>query len=118
MIVLGLDPGLERVGYGVIRRDGSRLIPIDHGLIETPRIELPLRLAMLHEQVCELVDRTKPDAFATEKLLFSVNRRTAMDVPAWATIADTSDRRRVPAEQGHHDPTSGTVPINRRWSIS
>ena len=80
MIVLGLDPGLERVGYGVIRREGSRLIPIDHGLIETPRIELPLRLAMLHEQVCELIDRTKPDAFATEKLLFSVNRRTAMDV--------------------------------------
>src|SRR5437868_5951127 len=80
MIILGLDPGLERVGFGVIRREGSRLIPVDHGLIQSPRIELSDRLRMLHEQVCELIERTRPDAMATEKLLFSVNRRTAMDV--------------------------------------
>ena len=80
MIVLGIDPGLERVGYGVIRREGSRLIALDYGLIQSPRIQLHERLRMLHEQVCELIERTSPEAMATEKLLFSVNRRTAMDV--------------------------------------
>jgi crossover junction endodeoxyribonuclease RuvC len=37
-------------------------------------------LRIAHEALATLIDRTKPDAFATEKLLFSVNVRTAMDV--------------------------------------
>jgi len=80
MIVLGIDPGLERIGYGVIRREGSRLIPLDYGLITTPRIALHDRLRLIHEEMCALVDRTQPDELATEKLLFSVNVKTAMDV--------------------------------------
>lgn len=80
MVVLGLDPGLERVGYGVVRRDGSQLTALDYGLIQTPRVDLPARLHLLHARVGDLCDRVRPDAVATEKLLFSVNRRTAMDV--------------------------------------
>lgn len=79
-LVLGIDPGLERVGYGLVRREGSRLTCVEHGLIETPRIEFSDRLNMVFTQVTELIERTKPDAFAIEKLLFSVNRKTAMDV--------------------------------------
>jgi crossover junction endodeoxyribonuclease RuvC len=80
MTVLGIDPGLERVGYGLIRREGSKLIALDYGLITTPRILLHDRLRLLHEQMTSLVDRIQPDALATEKLLFSVNVKTAMDV--------------------------------------
>lgn len=80
MRVLGIDPGFERIGYGVIVRDGSKLAPISYGLIETPRIELVDRLLMVHEQIAALLSEQKPDAVATEKLLFSVNRKTAMDV--------------------------------------
>lgn len=80
MRILGLDPGLERIGFGLITREGSRLTVIDYGLIETPRIDLPTRLRLLHEQVTELIERSNPDALATERLLFSVNRKTAMDV--------------------------------------
>ncbi len=80
MRVLGLDPGLERIGYGLILREGSRLIPVDFGLITTPRIALHDRLRLIHEEVTSLVDRLQPDELATEKLLFSVNVKTAMDV--------------------------------------
>lgn len=80
MIVLGVDPGFERIGFGVVSRDGSRLRPIEHGLICTPRIALADRLAMLHEQLGELIDRVGPDELAIERLLFSVNKKTAMDV--------------------------------------
>jgi crossover junction endodeoxyribonuclease RuvC len=80
MIILGIDPGLERIGYGAICKEGSKLTPIEYGLITTPRISLHDRLRLVHEEMEALLERTNPDALATEKLLFSVNVRTAMDV--------------------------------------
>jgi crossover junction endodeoxyribonuclease RuvC len=80
MTILGIDPGLERVGFGLIQREGSRLTALEYGLIQTPKIGLNDRLRLVHEQLSALIERTRPDSFATEKLLFSVNKRTAMDV--------------------------------------
>lgn len=80
MRVLGIDPGLERIGFGIIERAGSRLTSVHYGMIETPRIGLLPRLALVHQAVSELISTHNPDAIATEKLLFSVNRKTAMDV--------------------------------------
>jgi crossover junction endodeoxyribonuclease RuvC len=80
MRILGIDPGLERVGYGLIDLDGSRLAVRDFGLIETPQTGLGLRLRLVHEETAKLIGGASPDFVATEKLLFSVNRRTAMDV--------------------------------------
>ena len=80
MLTLGIDPGLERIGYGAIRREGSRYQVIEYGLIETPRIGLPDRLRLAHEQMLELIERVNPDVLATERLLFAVNKKTAMDV--------------------------------------
>jgi crossover junction endodeoxyribonuclease RuvC len=80
MLILGIDPGLERIGYGLVLKDGSRLTSVDHGLIETPRIALPDRLKIAHERMLELIELHRPDAIATERLLFAVNKTTAMDV--------------------------------------
>lgn len=80
MTILGIDPGLERIGYGVVRREGSRLHPVGYGLIETPRVAVPDRVRMVHERVLELIDEHRPEALATERLLFTVNKTTAMDV--------------------------------------
>ncbi|MGV3618557.1 MAG: crossover junction endodeoxyribonuclease RuvC [Fimbriimonas sp.] len=80
MTILGIDPGLERVGYGLIRRDGSRLTPVAYGLIQTPRISMPDRVRLIHEEVAKLMDEHRPDCMATERLLFTVNKTTAMDV--------------------------------------
>jgi len=80
MIILGIDPGLERIGYGIVQREGSRLQAIDFGLITTPRIALPDRIRLAHEETLRILDERKPDAMVTERLLFTVNKTTAMDV--------------------------------------
>jgi crossover junction endodeoxyribonuclease RuvC len=80
MKILAFDPGLERVGFAVIDRTGSKLTPLDFGLIQTPRVELPLRLRLIHEAAVELMTKHQPDHVATERLLFTKNTTTALDV--------------------------------------
>jgi crossover junction endodeoxyribonuclease RuvC len=80
MVILGIDPGLERIGYGVVRREGSRLTPLAYGLIETPRVQVPDRMRIVHEKMLALVDQYNPDEIATERQIFAVNKTTAMDV--------------------------------------
>lgn len=96
MRILGIDPGLERIGFGLIDRQGSRITPVEFGLIQTPRVLLPLRLSLLHEEVVALLDRTTPDAVATERLLFTVNKTTAMDVAkALGVVLQEVGRRKL-----------------------
>lgn len=80
MKILGIDPGLESIGYGVVNREGSRLTALDFGLIKTPRIDLHDRLRISHERILEIIDQHEPDSIATERLLFTVNKTNAMDV--------------------------------------
>ncbi|HRK20290.1 MAG TPA: crossover junction endodeoxyribonuclease RuvC [Fimbriimonadaceae bacterium] len=80
MRILSLDPGLERIGFAVLQKEGSRLAALDYGLIETPRIDLPSRLLLIHERLTEIIQTHRPDVAAIEKLLFAVNKTTAMDV--------------------------------------
>ena len=80
MVILGIDPGLERMGYGVIEKKGSVIRAIDFGLISTPRIETSLRLVHLYERCSALLQQHKPDCVANEKLFFAKNQTTAMDV--------------------------------------
>lgn len=80
MLTLGIDPGLERIGWAVVKREGSKLEAIKYGLIQTPRIVMPDRLKLVHDGVAELIKEYKPDSMATERLLFTKNVTTAMDV--------------------------------------
>lgn len=80
MQILGIDPGLERIGYGLVSREGSRLACVAHGLLSTPPGPLPERLLRIHTEMRDLLVRLKPDAVAAERLLFATNRTTAMDV--------------------------------------
>lgn len=80
MRVLGIDPGLERIGWGVVERRGSKLTALDYGLIQTPRVETPERLRLLYDELVALIERTKPECVATERLFFTKNQTTAIDV--------------------------------------
>lgn len=80
MLILGIDPGLERIGYGLVSREGSVLKPVAFGLIESPRIAIPDRLLLIDEQFRALLDRYQPDSVATERQLFAANKTTALDV--------------------------------------
>lgn len=80
-LVLGIDPGVSRCGYGVVRRDGTRFRAVAYGVIRTPaREELPIRLGTLLHELDALIDEFHPSALAVERVLFQVNTRTAMSV--------------------------------------
>lgn len=78
-IVLGLDPGLTRCGWGVLGVAGAKLRAVDHGVVCTPR-EAPVgeRLLTVHVAVRQLLAEHRPSAVALERVLFNVNVQTAM----------------------------------------
>lgn len=80
-VVLGIDPGLSRCGYGAVRRRGAQAEAVACGVIRTPPTDpLPLRLAALQDELQALFDELAPSALAVERVLFQVNTRTAMSV--------------------------------------
>jgi crossover junction endodeoxyribonuclease RuvC len=66
--ILGLDPGLSAMGWGVIALDGTRLLHIEHGVIVTKAsLGLGLRLMMLHRELTAVIVRLAPRAIAVEQ---------------------------------------------------
>jgi crossover junction endodeoxyribonuclease RuvC len=81
VIVLGIDPGTARTGYGLVERDGSTLRLVDYGCLETlPTQELPRRLLEIHRAVTELILTHKPAQLGVERLFFNRNVQTAFAV--------------------------------------
>lgn len=81
MIILGIDPGLATVGYGVIKSENSVSTPIDCGVILTPKdARLPDRLKMIEDSLIKIINRYKPDEIAMEELFFNTNSKTAIAV--------------------------------------
>jgi len=79
-VILGIDPGTARLGYGVIQ-GGIQPVLHDAGVIETwPDQDMPHRLVTLYEAVRELIEEFHPDRLAIEKLLFARNVTTAIPV--------------------------------------
>ena len=81
MIILGVDPGIAIVGFGVVEYTGNKFRPIDYGAITTPAgMSLELRLKSIFEQLNVVLDKYTPDAVAVEELFFNTNVKTAMAV--------------------------------------
>lgn len=79
MIVLGVDPGSLRTGYGVLESDGRRHRLVEMGaLAPGPRLSLPEKLRHIHAGVSGLIERTHPDALAVEDVFHAANTRTAL----------------------------------------
>ncbi|MCS6918916.1 MAG: crossover junction endodeoxyribonuclease RuvC, partial [Fimbriimonadales bacterium] len=88
MIILGVDPGTATMGYGILEKTGNRYRALVYGVLETPKTLPPHeRLLTLYRGLQRLVEQYQPDALATEQLLFSTNRRTAIQVARAAGIA-------------------------------
>ena len=82
MIILGIDPGLATLGYGVIEKDArGNCRAVDYGVVLTPKEEsLPTRLAMIEEGMRNIFHKFKPDEVAIEELFFSKNITTGIAV--------------------------------------
>ncbi len=81
-IVLGIDPGLTRCGYAVLRVSGNTEVSMSAlGVLSTsPEKDLPNRLAEIAREIEELLDEYQPSAVAVERIFFQSNVRTAMSV--------------------------------------
>jgi crossover junction endodeoxyribonuclease RuvC len=81
MRILGIDPGLARTGFGVIESEGSRLSYVASGVISTaeaPKGDLPGRLKIIFEGVCEIADRYEPHCAAAEIVFVNVNPQSTL----------------------------------------
>lgn len=88
MLVMGIDPGLSRCGYGVVRQKGRAAEAIAAGIIRTDKDDpISRRLYALQIELVELLDTYRPDALAIEQVLFQVNVRTAMGVGQASGVA-------------------------------
>ncbi|MDR3051589.1 MAG: crossover junction endodeoxyribonuclease RuvC [Oscillospiraceae bacterium] len=83
MIILGIDPGLATLGWGVIESAGGKLRPVQYGTLGTPPGEtLPHRLRSIFIGIQQLMQTYAPDEIAFEELFFAKNVTTGMTVSA------------------------------------
>jgi crossover junction endodeoxyribonuclease RuvC len=81
VIVLGIDPGTARTGYGVVAREGAALRVLDYGCFETvPDRSAGERLLLIHEALTDLIETHRPEAVGVERLFFNRNVQTAFAV--------------------------------------
>lgn len=81
MRILGIDPGYAIVGYGVVDREGMNYRPVEYGAVTTDAGTLfEERLRIVFEGICEIIDRTKPDAISIEQLFYYSNQTTVIYV--------------------------------------
>lgn len=81
MLILGIDPGLQRTGFGVVETVGQRLSYVASGTISTaeaPRGDLPQRLKIIFEGVREVVQRYQPQCAAVEIVFVNVNPQSTL----------------------------------------
>ena len=81
MIVLGIDPGVATIGFGVIRAERQKNTLIQYGVITTPPgIPLSNRLLQISNDMEELIRTFHPDEMAVEELFFTKNITTGIAV--------------------------------------
>ena len=79
MIILGIDPGSQRTGYGTIQTNGRRHFLLEKGVIApSPKLSLSDKLAFIHAGVAAIIARFGPDILAVEDIFHAVNTRTAL----------------------------------------
>ena len=81
MRILGIDPGYAIVGYGVLDYDRARFSVVNYGAITTQAgTPFERRLEEIYNDMCTVLETFKPDAMSIEKLFFTNNKTTGIDV--------------------------------------
>lgn len=88
MVILGIDPGLATLGYGVIEANAGKYRLIQYGTVTTEAGQpMPARLRSIYQGVSQLMEIYHPDEVAFEELFFSKNITTGMAVSAARGVA-------------------------------
>ena len=112
MIVIGIDPGVARLGYGVIHVDKGVAIPLCYGCIQTKAGRRQAeRLLTIYTEITALLTKYSPDFLAIEKLFFTKNVTSAM------SVSEVRGVILLAAEQ-HHIPVEEYTPNQRKQAIT
>lgn len=98
MIIMGIDPGLARLGFGIIKKIGDEIEVLDYGCIETiPGVCDGDRLKIINNELNKLIQKHQPKIMAVENLFFFKNLKTAMPVSqAKGVILLTAAKKKIP----------------------
>ncbi len=81
MVILGIDPGYAIIGWGAVRYERGRFAPICFGAITTEAgVPFNRRLEQIYADTVTVLQKVRPDAIAMEKLYFTSNKTTAVQV--------------------------------------
>ena len=81
MRILGIDPGLATIGWGVIDTNGFKHKSVGYGHIQTPaKFPVEKRLAIIYEDVNKIIQKYSPECIAVEELFFNTNITTGIRV--------------------------------------
>jgi len=78
VVVVGIDPGTQRCGYGVVARAGSRLSVVESGVLAPGSHPLPRRLCLILDGLQAVLERARADAVAVESVFSGVSPRSAL----------------------------------------
>jgi len=80
-IILGIDPGTTTVGFAVIEKNGRTVNILNYGVITTPaKMDIALKLMDIAHDLGEIIDTYHPTICGIEKLFFTTNQKTGIDV--------------------------------------
>lgn len=98
MRILGIDPGVAIVGFGVLDCAGATQKMVQYGAINTPAgMPLAARLTLIESDLTELIRQFRPDEMAIEELFFSKNITTGIAVAhARGVILCTAEKMQLP----------------------
>lgn len=81
MKILGIDPGIGKIGWGLIEEKAGKLTALSFDCLETPpKTSLESRLLSINQYLTKLIKEIQPDAVAVEELFFAANAKTALMV--------------------------------------
>lgn len=98
MVILGIDPGVAIVGYGIVECISGNFRCLEYGCITTPaHTLLEDRLSEIYAGLLEIIDRHRPDCMSVEELFFQNNQKTEVDVAqARGVILLAANQRHIP----------------------
>ena len=77
--IMGVDPGTQATGYGVIRLEGGRIQHLSHGVVRTrPKDPLWIRLHQIHAELTSVVEQARPTALSLERCFVGKNIQSAL----------------------------------------
>ena len=81
MIILGVDPGTNYTGFGIIKLKSNSHIRIKNGIIKLPSDKsLPFKLEIIYDELVKIIKKFKPDEFAIETAFYGKNVQSAMKI--------------------------------------